>query len=100
MMKTMTKADREIMTIADNMARDTLLKQAREHGVRVGDKVFLASIPCVDLSDATHRRILLALNRDGMVSLCRADLVVDAHIELRKASELDNGTGCFHCVMV
>lgn len=71
------------------------LNTAAATGTRFGDrKVFLSSI--VDLSDPTTRRVLSAMQRDGMIELARADLVAAMDPELVKASELKVRGATYH----
>lgn len=71
------------------------LRKAAKRGVRFGNrKVFLSSI--VDLRDPQTRRVLLALHRDGMIELARADLVAAMDHNLVSASEIDADGAVFH----
>jgi hypothetical protein len=72
-----------------------LRRQAREHGHMFGDrKVFLSTIPGIDLEDAACRSWLDDLRRTSRVRFARADLVAAMPAELVAASEwnLDGAT--------
>lgn len=65
-----------------------LIRSAAEHGTRFGDrKVFLSTIPGVDLRDSACRALLQSLQRSGAVSFARADMVAAMPAELVAASE-------------
>lgn len=82
------------LDIADYDAVDAL-REAAKSGERFGGrKVFLSSI--VDMKDAQTRRVLLALHRDGLIELTRADLVAAMDPKLVKASELDAEGATYH----
>lgn len=84
-----------LLTIADYGAVDDLRSAARSRGVRFGPhKVFLSSI--VDTHDPTTRRVLLALHRDGLIKLARADLVAAMDPRLVQASEIQTAGATFH----
>ena len=84
-----------LLTIADYNAVDDLRAVARSRGVRFGPrKVFLSSI--VDTHDPTTRRVLLALHRDGLIKLARADLVAAMDPRLVQASEIQTDGATFH----
>lgn len=55
--------------------------------------MFLSS---VDMKDAQTRRVLLALNRDGLIELTRADLMTTMDPKVVKASELDADGATYH----
>ena len=91
----------DALAIADYTARDALLASAREHGTRFGrSKVYLATIPALELGNADHRRILEALRRSGLVRLARADLVAAMPAELVAASEVSAEGACWHFLLV
>jgi hypothetical protein len=67
-------------------------------GVYFGDrKVFLSTIPGVDLADPEWRQLLKELRRARLLTFARADLVVAMDPELVAASEwkLDDATNHF-----
>lgn len=81
------------LAIADYAARDFLLANAKK-GVLWGDrKVFLGSIPGVDLNDYTTRRTLRALVAFGDIVLGRADLVGAMDQALVESSRLYHDEG-------
>ena len=80
---------------------DGLLADARTSGVYFGDrKVFLASIPGLDLADPKWRELLDNLRRAQLLRFSRADLVAAMDPELVAASEwrLDGTT--YHFLQV
>lgn len=86
--------DKLRLEIADYEAVDAL-REAAKNGERFGGrKVFLSSI--VDMKDPQTRRVLLALQRDGLIELTRADLVAAMDPKLVKASELDADGATYH----
>ncbi len=81
---------------------DDLRKSAIAHGTFVGDrKVFLGTIPGINLKDAGDREDLLALLRSGAAQFARADLVQAMDPELVAASEWSPAHGVtYHFLVV
>lgn len=80
---------------AYRMLASRILEDAVEHGVLFGDrKVFLGTIPCIDLGDAECCCILADLLRSGALQFARADLVAAMDPELVASSEWRLGDRC------
>ena len=78
-----------------------ILADARESGTYFGDrKVFLATIPGVDLADPEWPHLLEDVRRAGLLTFARADLVAAIDPALVAASEwrLDGAT--YHFLQV
>lgn len=77
---------------AFRMLADSYINDAAEHGTRFGDvKVFLCTIPGIDLKDAECVNQLAYLLRSGLVQFARADLVgaMDPDLVARSHWRLD-----------
>lgn len=74
---------------AYRMLADRIIEDAAEHGTRLYDscKVFLSTIPSIDLTDAEGLVILRDLLRTGALHFARADLVAAMDPKLVAASE-------------
>ena len=89
------------LTIADTVAADYILTQARTVGTLFGTrKVFLGSLG-IDWGNPTHLRVLLALVRSGLIECARADLVAAMDPALVACSRVEDPRGAvYHFVVV
>jgi hypothetical protein len=80
---------------------DGILADARMSGTYFGDrKVFLASIPGVDLADPEWRQLFDDLRRAGLLEFARADLVAAMDPALVAASEWRLAGATYHFLQV
>lgn len=87
--------------LAYTLLAQRLIADAAEHGTRFGDrKVFLSTIPGIDLADAECRSILADLLRSGAAQFCRADLVGAMDPALVQASEWQLDISTFHFLVL
>ena len=85
------------MNTALRFLADGTVADARTSGVYFGDrKVFLASIPGVDLADPEWRELLDNLRRARLLEFARADLVAAMDPELVAKSEWSQGGATNH----
>lgn len=78
-----------------------LLQAAQEHGTRWGErKVYLGTIPGLDLADAECRATLTDLRRSGALCFARADLVAAMDADLVAASEWHDGVATYHFLVL
>lgn len=74
--------------LALRILADRIILDADAHGTRFGDrKVFLSTIPGIDIADPEWRQLLLDLSLAGLIQLSRADLVAAMDPALVAASE-------------
>lgn len=88
---TCTAADTDALTATEQAACDRLdaaqlLRAAADFGTRFGSRVFLGSIPGVDLSDPECVALLERCRLAGQLRFGRADLVAAMDPELVAAS--------------
>jgi hypothetical protein len=80
---------------------DGILADARMAGAYWGDrKVFLASIPGVDVCDPEWCQLLDELRRLGLLEFARADLVAAMDSDLVARSEWSQGGATNHFLVV
>ncbi len=80
---------------------DGIIRDAAEYGLRFGPrKVFLGTIPGLDLQDAAGMADLATLLRCGLLSFARADLVGAMDPELVEASEWRLDISTFHFLVL
>ena len=78
-----------------------ILADARMSGTLFGDrKVFIGSIPGVDLADPEWRQLLDELRRLGLLQFARADLVAAMDPALVEASEWQLDGATYHFLQV
>jgi hypothetical protein len=81
-------AGQDLTTAQVDLVVAGLRRDALEHGIKLGDrKVFLGSIPSIDLADPDCRAWLDDLRRTGRVEFVRADFVAAMDPALVAASE-------------
>lgn len=72
----------------------SIIADAQKHGTYFGDrKVFLSTIPSIDLRDAECMQLLDECRRAGLLEFARADLVAAMDPALVAASEWVQGIG-------
>jgi hypothetical protein len=87
-------------TALRNLA-DGILADARMSGIYFGDrKVFLGSIPGVDVADPKRRQLFDDLRRAGLLEFARADLVAAMDPDLVARSEWSQGGATNHFLVV
>lgn len=80
---------------------DGILADARMSGIYFGDrKVFLGTIPGVDLTDPEWRQLFNDLRRIELLEFARADLVAAMDPELVAKSEWSQGGATNHFLVV
>lgn len=80
---------------------DSILDDARDAGIYFGErKVFLSTIPGIDLADAECRQMLEDLLRSGALRFARADLVAAMDPALVAASEWRIDGATYHFLIV
>lgn len=78
-----------------------ILRDAADQGTYFGDrKVFLSTIPGIDLADAECVAMLDDLRRMQLLVFSRADLVAAMDPALVRASEWDLGGTTYHFLVV
>jgi len=89
------------MNTALRFLAEGIIAEARTSGVYFGDrKVFLASIPGVDLADPEWRELLDNLRRARLLEFARADLIAAMDPELVAKSEWSQGGATNHFLVV
>lgn len=93
--------------LAYRLLAERILADAKEHGTYFGDrKVFLCTVPSIDLTDAHCRQELADLLRMGLLHFSRADLVSAMDPTLVRSSEflvrgpMGIGTSEYHFLVV
>ena len=89
------------MNTALRYLADGILADARTRGVYFGDrKVFLGSIPGLDVNDPEWCQLLDGLRRAGLLEFARADLVAAMDPALVARSEWNQGGATNHFLVV
>jgi hypothetical protein len=88
-------------TAAQRHLAEGIIADARTSGVYFGDrKVFLSTIPGVDLADPEWQQLLDELRRARLIEFARADLVAAMDPDLVARSEWSQGGATNHFLVV
>jgi len=94
-------AGQDLTAVQVDLVATALRRDAVQHGVKFGDrKVFLGSIPSIDLADPDCRAWLDDLRRTGRVAFARADLVAAMDPALVATSEWRLAGATYHFLQV